>query len=59
MAFKVLTGRELPQECLDILTSSQQCPVTQNIADGDIDDIPITFDQFCFIVSEFKHQVSR
>ncbi|XP_042148439.1 uncharacterized protein LOC8051690 isoform X2 [Ixodes scapularis] len=56
MAFKVLTGRELPQECLDILTSSQQCPVTQNIADGDIDDIPITFDQFCFIVSEFKHQ---
>lgn len=59
MAFKVLTGLELPQECLHILMSSQQSVVTESVSDNDIDNIPITFDQFCFIVSEFKHQTKN
>uniref|UniRef100_A0A1E1XAH4 Raw n=1 Tax=Amblyomma aureolatum TaxID=187763 RepID=A0A1E1XAH4_9ACAR len=59
MAFKVLTGKDLPQECLEVLKCNQQPAVTESVAQGDMDDIPITFDQFCLILSEFKHQTKN
>ncbi|XP_037269741.2 NDT-like domain-containing protein raw isoform X5 [Rhipicephalus microplus] len=59
MAFKVLTARDLPQECLETLRSTQQPTVAGMIVEGDMEDIPITFDQFCLILSEFKHQTKN
>ncbi|XP_049515980.1 uncharacterized protein LOC119436847 isoform X3 [Dermacentor silvarum] len=59
MAFKVLTARDLPQECLEVLRSNQQPAVADTVVEGDMDDIPITFDQFCLILSEFKHQAKN
>ncbi|XP_077535643.1 NDT-like domain-containing protein raw isoform X6 [Haemaphysalis longicornis] len=59
MAFKVLTGKDLPQECLEILANSHTPAVAESVAEGDMDDIPITFDQFCLILSEFKHQTKN
>ncbi|XP_049272111.1 uncharacterized protein LOC119396905 isoform X5 [Rhipicephalus sanguineus] len=59
MAFKVLTARDLPQECLEALRSREQPAVADTMVEGDMDDIPITFDQFCLILSEFKHQAKN
>ncbi|XP_065293450.1 uncharacterized protein raw isoform X5 [Dermacentor albipictus] len=59
MAFKVLTARDLPQECLEVLRSNQQPTVADTVVEGGMDDIPVTFDQFCLILSEFKHQAKN
>ncbi|XP_064458618.1 uncharacterized protein LOC135368971 isoform X2 [Ornithodoros turicata] len=55
LEFKALTGRELPQECLEAIASRAQGAVT-NGSKVDIDNLRISFDQFCVILCDLKHQ---
>uniref|UniRef100_T1IR01 EF-hand domain-containing protein n=1 Tax=Strigamia maritima TaxID=126957 RepID=T1IR01_STRMM len=58
MAFRILTNYDLTSEDLDAIIRTKK---VNNSMDGNnkADDITVTFDQFCCIVSEFKNKSSN